>query len=188
MTKDQFMKELAVSLKEIEKEELHDILQDYEEHFAVGKEKGESEESMTASLGSPTQIAKEVLASYQVEKTEQEGTARSLLGTIWAVTGLVILNAVLVLGPILLIATIMLSGWVVSITLLCSPLIVLVEAAFKSQFFFWFDLFFSLACSGVGVFATMGMFYATKAAGKGFIRYLKFNISIAKGEFKYEQS
>lgn len=58
MTKDKFLQQLRHSLKKLSKEEVADILQDYEEHFAFGLEAGKSEEEIAASLGSPAQIAK----------------------------------------------------------------------------------------------------------------------------------
>ena len=56
-----------------------------------------------------------------------------------------------------------------------------VRAAFEM-----FDLFFSLGLCGIGIFIAMGMFVATKALTKGFIRYLKFNITFVKGGLKHE--
>jgi uncharacterized membrane protein len=49
-----------------------------------------------------------------------------------------------------------------------------------------FDLFVSLALCGIGIFIGIGMFIATKALMKGFIRYLQFNVSLVKGGLKHD--
>ena len=64
MAKNNFLKELSKLLKKLPEEERIDILQDYEDHFAFGLEEGKTEEEIVKSLGSPSQIAKEILANY----------------------------------------------------------------------------------------------------------------------------
>jgi uncharacterized membrane protein len=41
-----------------------------------------------------------------------------------------------------------------------------------------------LGLCGIGIFIAIGMFAATNALTKGFIRYLKFNASLVKGGLK----
>src|SRR5690625_1514933 len=99
MNKEQFLTELDAALKYISAEERQDILQDFEEHFAVGREEGKTEEEIAAGLGSPRQIAKEMLASYHIEKVETTATTRNIFRAVWAVIGLGFFNLVIVLGP-----------------------------------------------------------------------------------------
>jgi uncharacterized membrane protein len=50
MNKEQIIKQLDSGLKRLSKEERQDILQDYEEHFAIGLAEGKSEEMIANSL------------------------------------------------------------------------------------------------------------------------------------------
>ena len=98
MNKEQFLKQLEASLKRLSIEERQDILQDYEEYFAIGMEKGKSEQEISASLGNPKQIAKELLASYHLDMVEQTTSAGNILRAVWAVIGLGFFNILIVLG------------------------------------------------------------------------------------------
>jgi len=49
-----------------------------------------------------------------------------------------------------------------------------------------FDLFFSMALCGIGLFIGIGMYYVTKLSVTGFVRYLKFNVNLVKGGLKHE--
>lgn len=183
MTKEHFLKQLETSLSRLSLEERKDILQDYEEYFAIGNEEGKSEESISASLGNPKQIAKELLASYHIDQVEQATSAGNIMRAVWAVVGLGFFNLVIVLGPLMALVGVVIAGWVSSVAFVLAPLGIffnLVRGDFR-----FFDLFFSLALCGIGIFIAMGMFIATKALTKVFIRYLKFNVSLVKGGLKH---
>lgn len=184
MSKEQFLMKLEASLKRICKEERQDILQDYEEYFAIGMEQGKSEQEISASLGNTKQIAKELLASYHLDKVERTTSAGNIFRAVWAVIGLGFFNILIVLAPFCVLLGVAVSGWAVSLAFILSPLGVVVNL-FMSQFVLS-DLFFSLALCGIGIFIAMGMLVATKAITKGFIRYLKFNITVVKGGLKHE--
>ena len=184
MNKEQFLKQLESSLKKLSLEERQDILQDYEEYFAIGIEKGKSEEEISASLGQPKQIAKELLASYHLDMVEQKTSARNILSAVWAVVGLGFFNLLIVLAPFLTLVSIVLSGWLVSAAFILSPLGIIFNL-FINQFRIA-DMFLALCLCGIGIFIAMGMLIATKAVTNGFIRYLKFNITFVKRGMKYE--
>ena len=85
---NEFLQQLNASLKRLSDKERADILKDYEEHFTFGLEEGKSEEEIAASLGSPAQIAKELLADYHIEKVTASATTGNVFRAIWAVIGL----------------------------------------------------------------------------------------------------
>ena len=182
MNKEQFLKQLHSSLKRLSQEERQDIIQDYEEYFTIGLEEGKMEEQISAALGSPSQIAKELMASYHLGKVEKTASAGNIMRAAWAVIGLGFFNFVIVLGPFIALVAIVFSGWALSVGFMVSPIGVLINAIVGS--FQLFDLFASLALCGMGIFVGMGMFLATKALSKGFIRYLQFNVSLVKGGMK----
>ena len=114
---------------------------------------------------------------------EQKTSARNILSAVWAVVGLGFFNLLIVLAPFLTLVSIVLSGWLVSAAFVLSPLGILINLVIGQ--FKMVDLFLSLCLCGIGIFVALGMFTATKALTKGFIRYLKFNITFVKGGVKH---
>lgn len=184
MNKNQFLTELDIALKQISVDERQDILQDFEEHFAAGLGEGKTEEEITAGLGSPQQIAKEMLATYHIEKVETTATTGNVFRAVWAVIGLGFFNLVIVLGPFIALIGILFAGWVAGISFIASPLLVLFDWILNPETFELFNVFFSLGLAGLGLFIVIGMFFATRVLINGFIRYLKFNTKLVKGGLK----
>lgn len=184
MTKDQFLTRLNNSLRKLPAEERQDILQDFEEHFAIGLEEGKTEEQVAASLGSPQQIAKDLAATYHVEQVEATATTGNIFRAVWAVIGLGFFNLVIVLGPFIALGAIIIAGWTTAIAFIASPLLVLINSVIYPEVFQFFDLFFSLGLTGLGLFIAVGMYFATRAVNNGFVRYLKYNVRVIKGGMK----
>lgn len=184
MNKEQFLKTLSSHLKKLPADERRDILQDFEEHFTFGLEEGKQEQEVAASLGSPDKIAKELLASHHLEKVEATATTGNIIRAVWAVIGLGFFNLVIVLGPFIVLAAIVFSGWAVAAAFVLSPVLVFVNLVIFPETFMFFDLFFSLGLSGLGLFVVIGMFFVTRWLTKGFVRYLEFNVQLVKGGMK----
>ncbi|MFJ5751254.1 DUF1700 domain-containing protein [Peribacillus frigoritolerans] len=182
MNKEQFLKQLNASLTRLSLEEREDILQDYEEYFEIGMEEGKSEQEISKSLGNPKQISKELMATYHLGQVEQTTSAGNVMRAVWAVIGLGFFNLVIVLGPFIALIGVVIAGWVSAIGFILAPLGALFNLVLSN--FQLFDLFFALGLCGIGIFIAMGMFVATSALTKGFIRYLKFNASLVKGGLK----
>lgn len=64
MTENQFISELEKALAPLPAAERNDILLDIREYFSDGREDGKTESEISASLGNPTNIAEDLLASY----------------------------------------------------------------------------------------------------------------------------
>lgn len=184
MTKYQFLRILDSSLQRLPSEEREDILQDFEEHFAIGAEEGKTEEQISAALGSPQQIAKELLAAHHLEKVETTASTGNVFRAVWAVIGLSFFNLVIVLGPFIALVAIIAAGWITGIVGTLAPILELINVAIFPYTFGWFNLFFSFVMSGVGLFILIGMYFATRAMISGFVRYLKFNTRLVKGGLK----
>lgn len=61
MNKNEFIDVLEKSLLRLPKADRDDIISDFEAHFAIGAEKGQSEEDVAASLGDPRELAETYL-------------------------------------------------------------------------------------------------------------------------------
>ncbi|MEM1504304.1 DUF1700 domain-containing protein [Domibacillus sp. 8LH] len=186
MNKQQFLRELDSSLEAISSAERREILQDYEEYFSIGLEEGKTEEMIASSLGSPRQIGKELAASHQVERAKTSATAGNIMRAVWAVIGLGFFNLIIVLGPLVALIGVLAGGWAAGGAGVTFPLVVIVSAILNTGTFEWYDVFVSLAFAGLGIFILIGMFFATKALLKGFVRYLKWNASLVKGGLQHD--
>ncbi|CAM3256355.1 DUF1700 domain-containing protein [Paenibacillus lupini] len=186
MNKHIFLQQLEHELKGIPAVERADVIHDYEEHFMFAIEAGKSEEEIASALGSPSQIAKELLANYHVKRATVSTSAGSIIRATWAVIGLSFFNLVIVLGPAVGVAGVIVAGWASALALVLSPLLVIVNAVVHPSTFLLFDLFFSLATCGLGIFLGMGMLYVSKLGKNASISYLKYNVSLVKGGLKHD--
>lgn len=186
MNKNDFLSQLETSLQKLPSTEREEIIQDFEEHFAIGMTEGKTEEEIARSLGSPKQIAKEMIASYHVEKAEAKITTGNIIRAVIAAVSLGFFNLVFILGPFIALVAIIFSGWVVGGSFILSPLLVLIDTILFPMSFVFFDLFLSIFLCGLGIFVAIGMYYVTKLFMKLFVKYLKFNTNLVKGGFESE--
>lgn len=186
MNKNQFQTKLEASLKKLPLNERRDILQDFEEHFIFGLKEGKTEEEISEALGSPEQIAKDMIASYHLEKVEAKASTGNIFRAVWAVIGLGFFNFVIVFGPFIALVAVVLAGWIAAVSFIVSPLLVLIEMVIYPGALDFFNLFFSLALCGLGLFIVIGMFFATRFLSKGFVRYLHYNVKLVKGGLQHD--
>lgn len=187
MKKDDFLRELRMLIRKIPEHDQAEILEDLEEYFTDGLLDGKAEEEITASLGSPKVLARDLLAAHHLEKAETTKTSGNVLRAMWAVLGLGFFNLVFVLGPFIGLVGVLIGGWAASIGFIAAPLLVLVNYVLYPDTFEWFDVFASSAFCGLGLFIAIGMFTVTKLFKSGFIRYLKFNMRLVKGGMRHAE-
>ncbi|TQR16386.1 DUF4097 family beta strand repeat-containing protein [Psychrobacillus soli] len=72
MTEQQFLNELELALTTLPVDERNDILSDIKEYFINGREDGKSDSDIAASLGSPKEIAQELVEFPIQEKMTTE--------------------------------------------------------------------------------------------------------------------
>ncbi len=77
MTKTEFIDILEKSLLQLPKSDRDDIVSDYESHFVIGAEKGQSEEDVVAALGDPRELAATYLESLPDGAKGTQATAES---------------------------------------------------------------------------------------------------------------
>ncbi len=93
------------------------FLYDYEEHFQVALEKGESEEAIAASLGSPSNVAKQYRAEYTIRRAETSESAPNIIRAIFASIGLGLFNLIIVLAPFIVIIALLIAFFAIAIAL-----------------------------------------------------------------------
>lgn len=70
MTENQFLQELNAALKQLPTDERNDILQDIKEYFANAQADGKSDSEIAGELGSPQNIAKDLVDSYDFTQSD----------------------------------------------------------------------------------------------------------------------
>lgn len=69
MTEKQFIQELELALR-LPEDERTDILQDIQEYFSNGRSDGKTEQVVAAELGSPAQIADELISTFDFNQVQ----------------------------------------------------------------------------------------------------------------------
>jgi len=101
MTRQAFMAMLREGLRGLPAQKQADILADYEAHFAEGAAAGRSEEDVSAALGDPARLARELRAEAGLKRWESERNASAAGAAVFAVLGLGAID-IMVLLPILM--------------------------------------------------------------------------------------
>jgi uncharacterized membrane protein len=101
MTRQAFMARLLEGLRGLPPAAQADILADYNNHFNEGAAAGRSEADVSAGLGDPGRLARELRAEAGLRRWEEERTASSGASAVFAVLGLGAID-ILVLLPILM--------------------------------------------------------------------------------------
>lgn len=181
MNQHEFIQILKKEIQKLPEEERREILADFEEHFAMGKLDGKTEEEMAAALGNPKTIGRELVANYQIEAVENDTTIGNFLKAVWVVLGLGFFNLVIVLGPFLVIASLVFAVWAIGVSFIATPVLVLIDTVIYPDSFQLFDLFNSFLFCGIGIFVMYLALTITKYCMEMFIRYLKYNLRLVKG-------
>lgn len=180
MNKEQFLEQLSGHLKRLSEEERNDILYDYKEHFQFGIEEGKTEGQIVRELGSPRVIAKEILASARLDEMEKDPSATNISRVMMAAIGLSLFNLIIVIGPLVAVAGVLLGLWISSIGFILSPILAAIKMVIM-QSFIPFDMFMSIAFLGIGLLLFVASYYMSVAYKKFCVRYLQWNLKVIKG-------
>lgn len=190
MNKDQFINELDRNLNGIPYEEKKGIFYDYEEHFMIGLEKGETEEEICTALGDPKTIAKNYKVNYTIEEAKRNPSSNNIFKAVFAAISLTFFNLIFVLVPFILM-------WVVAIVLFAAALAVTSSGfgVFLSSLIphlpYFIGLFgininpaasllIGIGITCIGILFLIGDIYLSKYFYILTVKYLNWNISIIK--------
>lgn len=125
MNRTSFITRLREALAGLPQSEIDDIVADYEAHFADAAEAGRSEADVSAALGEPARLAKELKAEAGLKRLEAKPTPGNFLLAIGAFLGLLTLNVMFVLPFLSVIFAVMLVWMIVAIGGVVSGLAIL---------------------------------------------------------------
>lgn len=180
MNKKAFLQQLRKGLKGIPKEDLEDILYDYQEHIDSALETGKSEEEITRELGSPRKIAKQHRAEFYFNQADKKKTTGSAFKAILAGIGLSVFNIIFVL-PLLV------SLYAALIAVFLSFVAVTIAGLATVVFGFFFPfipaiagVLIGLGVTCLGILLSIGMAWLIKIVTLGIVSYGKANVGIIK--------
>lgn len=195
MIKDEYIGKLTKLLRKLPKEEREDIISDYEEHFAIGMDKGRSEEEISKALGNPKTLAKQIKAEYMVKRAEDKQSAGSMFEALLSAAGLGIFNLIFVAVPAMILVAILLTLFVLGGAMVFGGIYITL-ASFLQPILphYNFNIITDGGILGIlggmlgGVVLTIlglallaGMFYISRWLYGLAIKYLKLNLEIIKG-------
>jgi uncharacterized membrane protein len=197
MNKKEYLEELSRLLRKLPKEDRKDIISDYEEHFAIGLEKGRTEEEISRALGNPKNVAKQLKADHIIKKVEDKPSVGGIIEAILAAMGLGLFNLIFVSVPVLIVAAIILTLFVAGFAMILagiywvlSPLLHLIIPQIALPQFvsspegFWNIVVIIAGGIGLtagGIILVVVMAYIAKWFYELMIKYLKLNLRIIKG-------
>ncbi|MGE8077478.1 HAAS signaling domain-containing protein [Peribacillus loiseleuriae] len=186
MSKKQFLSILEKYLRKLPKNEKEEILQDYEEYFTIGVEEGKTESQIVEALGSPKQLAKELIAVYAINKAEEKKSIISMFTALFSIMGLSVMNCIIIIVSlfVLLILIPFILAYIIGVPIMIlSPLILIVMGFVKGFSTIGVgEISESIKGLIIGSFLAFLGYYIGKSFVRLFIKYLKWNMSIARGK------
>lgn len=197
MTKIEFLESLRDQLKNIPKEQIDEILQDYRDHINIGIEKGRNEEELIKSLGDPREIAKQMNANYSIKNAEEKTSARNIFRALYATAGLGFFNLIFVLPLFIIILVLLVVLFAVPLSLIFAGIIVIIANVgnFLAPDYFFKNYevaisvpeavgtsLISIGLISMGLLILIAAYYVTKPVFKLVLRYLKFNLNIIQNK------
>ncbi|MBI4813817.1 MAG: DUF1700 domain-containing protein [Methanobacterium sp.] len=179
MNKNEYLEALSKLLRKLPKEDREDIISDYEEHFAIGLEKGRTEEEISKALGNPKNVAKQIKADNMVKIAQDKPSIGSIIGAILATMGLGLFN----LAGIIIIFTgiywVLLPFLHLIIPQLAIP--TFINSPGNDILNILVVVLSGIGLTAGGIILVVLMAYITKWFYELMIKYLKLNLRIIKG-------
>lgn len=181
MTKTEFLQTLERALHKLNEHERKEILYDFEEHFAAGLAEGKTEIDIAKDLGDPKAIAKEILLDYRIQQAESEKSVKHMFQAILATVSLSVFNLMFVAGPAFAVVAVYISLCGVALAFVLAPIGWLISFLLGFGVNAAQSFFGSLFVCGIGMIASVGLYYLGKFLYELFLKYIKFNLRIVKG-------
>src|SRR5262245_57717662 len=105
MNRAQFLSDLKRGLAGLPAEEIEEIVNDYDAHFADGIAAGRSEESVAEALGKPARLARELRAEAGLRRFEESRSPANFITALIALGALVAVDLIFLL-PVLFVGAI----------------------------------------------------------------------------------
>ncbi|MEK4916073.1 HAAS signaling domain-containing protein [Bacillus sp. FSL E2-8887] len=180
-----FLKLLKNSLKFMPEKEKKDIIDEYIIHFTEGKHANKSEEEISKELGNPVEIAKELNAIYSIKKVDEHKNIKNMLIALLSIMGLSLINCIIIIISLfaLIILTPFILAYIISVPIMILSPLILIIMGFVNGFSIIGvgEVFDSIKGLILGSFLAFLGYYIGKSFFRLFIKYLRWNTLIARG-------
>lgn len=173
MNRKEYIEKLRFYLEGLPKNEIEDIIYDYEEHFQVGLSRGKTEEEISEELGNPKNIAKMFKTSSKINDAEKNPSSKNLFKAIFSAMALGFFNFIIVLGPFVAIIAILIAIYSISLAFIVGGIKILFN---NVTIYPTTSISFGIGLSSLGILVFIGSVYSTKFIYKITVKYLKWNI------------
>lgn len=189
MNRKEFMSELKRNLKGLSKEDREEIIQDYEDHFSIGKKKKRKESEIAKALGSPKQIAKQAKLELLISNAEKDKSIKNIGRVIFAAIGLSFFNLIFILGPFVGLLSVLISLFAVGFSLGISGIAVVIAGIIPgilsnliqiSGITNLLIVLVGLILFSIGSLFLIGTWYLSKGFYILTIKYVKLNVRIIR--------
>ncbi|MBE7129370.1 HAAS signaling domain-containing protein [Bacillus mycoides] len=180
-----FLKLLKNSLKFMPEKEKKDIIDEYIIHFTEGKHANKSEEEISKELGNPVETAKELNAIYSIKKVDEHKNIKNMLTALLSIMGLSLINCIIIIISLfaLIILTPFILAYIISVPIMILSPLILIIMGFVNGFSIIGvgEVFDSIKGLILGSFLAFLGYYIGKSFFRLFIKYLRWNTLIARG-------
>ncbi|MDF0480645.1 DUF1700 domain-containing protein [Vagococcus sp. PNs007] len=211
MNKEHFLTELKIKLRPLPKKEQAYFLHLYNDKFNQLLDEGLEEVYVSKQLGHPQHIAEEILKEYGIKPTdyssekssdwqefsssdayddhpyyqsfsEQQKKPASFFIRFCQVAGVLLFNGLFMIWMIFGALALLFGIWLTVLILTLSPLIGIVAFFLNSGAMAMFQIFASIALSGIGVIGLALLIPITKAVTQLLKHYTTWNLRLLRGE------
>lgn len=189
MTKEKWIEDLKNGLKGLSKEEIDEIIADYNEYFYDAMESGRSEEEIAQALGEPKKLAKQFKADSRIKKAQADMSPKNVLKAIFAIVTLSVFNIVVMIGPIMGVLGLIFGAAVTGIGILGGGILgFFLILLFGSKAFIGLSFSLTLLISvllglclaSLGIAILIADFWFGKWIFSILVKYFRFNFDIVK--------
>lgn len=193
MNKLNFLNQLRQGLSGLSESEINEIVRDQEEYISDGINSGRSEDEIIRSLGSPKEMARQLLVGANLKTaTDEDKMFPKLKGLAKVVLGICMLaplNLVVLLIPLSVVGTVIACFWISAIALgFGSGIFSVARVLFvdlNSREIIW-TLLMSMGGIGLSILSLMGCYLLTWGLLKKVFQILEWNYKFL--EDSYEKS
>ncbi|UYO30941.1 DUF1700 domain-containing protein [Bacillus halotolerans] len=181
MNQEQFLQELSKALEPLSEEERNEILFDFEEHITEGVKEGRPEANIIRELGSPKQIAKELVPDVTETAPAVQRPKKNLFQMACSAAAISILNLIFVLGPAIGIFGVYVGFCGAALALSVSPIMFVGMVMFQMNTHMMLEFFLSLMFGSLGLLSCIGLWHIGKLLCSVSLRYIRYNLKLVTG-------
>ena len=121
MTKAEYLVELERQIQRLPQKDRMEIMADYQEHFEMAMAAGKNEADICVALGTPRSVGQAIMMNSLVQEakssTNVSSRAHALLKIMLLCLVLAPFNFLILIGPFLILFSLLFAGWVTPLTL-----------------------------------------------------------------------